>query len=146
MIKLKKCQWINRPQKSRILTSRSITFLSCSEHHFVHTTDQDEKITFTFSGPCECGIAVIFSIDQGLRLHPQGRNIIGEMDFLGIKSTCAWKTDEEVRTLTVEKKGDTLSFFAEDRPFTSFSFASIGASVSISFYSKGNGQTTFTFS
>ena len=146
MIKLKKCQWINRPQKSRILTSRSITFLSCSEHHFVHTTDQDEKITFTFSSPCECGIAVIFSIGQGFRLHPQGRNIIGEMDFLGIKSTCAWKTDEEERTLTVEKKGDTLSFFAEDRLFTSFSFASIGASVSISFYSKGSGQTTFTFS
>lgn len=146
MIKLKKCQWINRPQKSRILTSRSITFLSCSEHHFVHTTDQDEKITFTFSSLCECGIAVIFSIGQGFRLYPQGSRIIGEMNFLDIKSTSQWKTDGEVRTLSVEKKGDTLFFYAEDRLFTSFSFASIGASVSISFYSKGSGQTTFTFS
>ncbi len=145
-MKLKKCQWINKPEKVRFLTSRSLTFLSENEHHFVHTTDTDEKIIFSFQSRCECGIAVIFSIDQGLRIYPCKDKIVEEINFLDIRKRSSWQTQGTVTSLCVEKRDDEIIFSHDGVVLTSFAFRSIAASVSISFYAKGRGQTTFTFS
>lgn len=145
MVKIRKCQWIRKPEKVRILSSRELTFVCDGEHHLVWTTDEDERITFSHTGEACCGIAAIFSLDQGLRIFDDGEMTRLELDFLGIRTAEQWPAGASV-PLTVEKQADTISFLRGQQRLYSLTFPSIAASASISFWAKGGGQTTFIFS
>lgn len=145
MLKIRKCQWIAKPRKLRINSSSALSFECTDEHHLVWTTDEDERISFNWQGDAECGIAIIFSLGQGLRIHkePDG-HVVLDMDFLGIRTISSWDCGDD-KVLTVEKKGDTVSFISDGRTLHSMSFPSIAASVSISFYARGQGDVAFHF-
>ena len=145
MPKIRKCQWIAKPRKLRISSSTDLCFECSGEHHLVWTTDEDERISFNWQGDAECGIAIIFSLDQGLSIHKEadGHTVL-EMDFLGIRTTSSWDCGAD-KVLTVEKKGDTVSFISDGRTLHSMSFPSIAASVSISFHARGQGDVAFHF-
>lgn len=146
MLKIRKCQWINHPRGFRILSSKAISFFSDGEHHFVWTTDTDESITLSVQAQTgiQCGIAIIFSIDQGLEIFRDGDDYRLRMDFLSVRTESVFHDCEE--DLTVKKEGDSVLFFCGERLLHTFRFESINSSVSISFFSRGQGPVTFAFS
>lgn len=146
MLKIRKCQWICKPERLSILSSRSLTFMSRGEHQFVWTTDEDERIRFAYEGDVKCGIGIIFSIDQGLSIVNDHGKASLDFDLLGIRTHEEWTGCDEDGSLTVEKSGDTVRFHSAGRLLYSFTFPPVRESVSISFFSSGEGQVTFSFS
>lgn len=146
MLKIRKCQWICKPDRLRILSSRSLTFMSTGEHHFVWTTDEDDRIVFGCEGDVQCGIALVFSIDQGLSIVNDHGHVSLDMDMLEIRTHQEWDGCDEDCSLTVERRGDSVMFLSAGRQLYSFTFPSIASSVSISFFCRGCGQVTFSFS
>ena len=145
MIRLKKTVWIHRPEKVRINSSHSLTFNSAGEHHLVWTSDEDDRIVFDFNSSAVCGISLIFSIDQGLRLYVKDNKVILDFNLLDIRTHEEWPSDGHNR-LVFERKGETISFFQSETYLYSFTFKSLGASYSVGFFSRGEGKTTFSFS
>lgn len=145
MLKIRKCQWISKPEHLKIHSSTSLSFHSSGEHHLVWTTAEDDRITLTPSGDVKSGIALIFSISDGLEIINSEGHVTLSMTMDGIRTRQEWTVSEK-KSLTVERKGDTVSFHAGEDFLFSLSFAPIATSISISFFSLGTGEVRFDFS
>ena len=109
-------------------------------------TDEDDRIVFGCEGDVQCGIALVFSIDQGLSIVNDHGHVSLDMDMLGLRTHQEWYGCDEDCSLTVERRGDSVLFLSAGRQLYSFTFPSIASSVSISFFCRGCGQVTFSFS
>ena len=145
MLRIKKCQWINRPEKLRILSSGSLSFRSSGEHHLVWTSDEDDDIVFSAETQVRCGAALIFSPGNGLRLSLLESTAELELDFLSLSTKSCWQTEGK-KEIRIVRKQSTVSFFLDQSCVYSITLPSIEASYSLSFWTNGQGDAVFHFS
>ena len=125
-----------------------------ASHPVVQVTDLHEHGRTPFrvdhgrgcEGDVQCGIALVFSIDQGLSIVNDHGHVSLDMDMLGLRTHQEWYGCDEDCSLTVERRGDSVLFLSAGRQLYSLTFPSIASSVSISFFCRGCGQVTFSFS
>lgn len=146
-MQIKKLQWINRPAKARILSSREIMAESESRHALVYTYEEEQEISITFSSDREIrrGIALILTPEAGFSIMDESGTLTIESNILGVRSRTLFHADSS-DTFTVGKKGSTLTFHYGKEEIYSFTFGNISASVSIAAVIEGKGAVKIAFS
>lgn len=145
-MQIRKLQWINRPGRVKITSSRSLTLESTSRHALVHTFEEDSVFSFTASAsPVRIGICIILSPTDGVMLMEREDSLEYVSDILD-EHHRAYIPSEGTRSLSAEKKGDTVTFFSEGRRCASFTFPSLGASISVGMILDGRGQISLEIS
>lgn len=139
-MQIKKLQWINKPSRTKILSSREVQAEADGAHALVYTYDEEQTYSVTFSSEQKIrkGVALILTPSAGFSIIADKEAITIESNILGVKSTTEFKA-EESDTFSVEKKDNTLTFRYGDNNIYSFTFENIHASVSIAAIFEGKG-------
>lgn len=143
-MKIKKLQWINKPEKTRILNSHEISAHASGDHVLVYTFSEDEVINVLFTAEIDYGVCLILSPTAGVNLSWKAGILTSEIDILGVK-TKDFHEVEKSSSYTIEKRGDTIRFSYGDSLVKEFTFDNIAASVSIGFRFTGNGDIKIHF-
>lgn len=145
-MQIRKLQWINRPKKVKITSSRSLTLESTSRHALVHTFDEDSVFSFKASeSPVRIGICIILSPTDGVMLMQREEGLEYVSDILD-EHHRAYIPAEGIRSLAAVKNGDTVTFLADGRRCTSFTFPSLKASISVGIILEGSGALSLEIS
>ncbi len=143
-MKIKKLQWINKPEKTRILNSHELSAHASGDHVLVYTFSEDEVFKVSFITKIDYGVCLILSPTAGLNLSWKEGVLTTEVDILGVK-TKDFHEVEQSSSYSIEKRGDTILFSYGDTLVKEFTFDNIAASVSIGFRFTGNGDIKIHF-
>lgn len=146
-MQIKKCQWINKPEKTKILSSRTLSFTSTSTHALFYTFEEEGKLTLSWDKDESVSLYVVYlntDIEHIAFTIFQDR-VEKHLALQGIETTDIYKV-EGCKSMDIIKKDDTLTFLINDEVLSSFKRANLRASVSLGLAVKGEGKATFNFS
>ena len=144
-MRLKKLQWIRKPEKVKINSSKSISIETQHDCALCYTFDLDEKVNVNIlSDNLIYGLGIIFNKDQGMSLICDGEKLIKTLTFMGIEEKTNITLFDK-NNFSFEKKGDKVIFFNGEKEVVSISFKSIMQSVTVAivFYNKGIANINF---
>ncbi|MGN0906816.1 MAG: hypothetical protein ACI4NM_06685 [Bullifex sp.] len=145
-MKLKKLQWINKPEKVRITSSSSLTcdVDGCSALVYTFAEDERHDITIKADDGVSAGLAIILSSEHGVSLMREKGLLVKRISFPSFKDeTRLALTDDEC--FSFSKEGDTVTFFCGNAPVSAFTLPSIRESVSVAILLRGKGNATVSF-
>ena len=144
-MKLKKLQWIRKPEKIKFYSSKSLCIETQHDCALCYTFDLNERIDLNInSDNLSYGLGIIFNRDQGMSLIFNGEKLIKTLTFLGIEE----KTNIEVidkNNFSFEKVKDKIIFSNGQKEIVSLSFKSIEQSVTVAILFYGQGIANINF-
>ena len=145
-MKLKKLQWIGKPEKLRITSSSSLICDIDGTSALVHTFSEDEGASITIHADegLSYGLAVILSSEHGVSLMRVNNTLIKKVSFPQMKDeTVLPLIDEE--HFSFRKEADTVIFSNGDVDVSAFTLSSIKESVSVAVLFRGKGHVSLSF-
>ena len=144
-VKLKKLQWIRKPEKIKITSSHSMSITTEHDSALVYTFDEDEKVNVTIkSNELSYGLGVIFNQDQGMMLIKKDNFLEKTTTFRGIKEVVKLNLVDE-NQFSFEKCDDEIVFSNGKYEIVRLKFKSIKESVSICILLFGKGSANISF-
>lgn len=146
MLKIRKCQWIGRPGKVRVLSSSSLSFPVTGVHRLVWTAGvEDDDIVFDRQGDCRYEVGVILAPGAGVSLCEEDGGLVYSLHILDVE-TRSFFPGLDTQGLVVSRRADTVSFIKDGIVLASLSYPTIAASVSVYFCAHGGSEALFRFS
>lgn len=146
MLKIRKCQWIGRPEKVRVLSSSSLSFPVTGVHRLVWTAGvEDDDIIFDREGDCRHEVGVILAPEAGVSLGEEDGGLVYRLRILDVE-TSSFFPGLDTQGLVVSRRADKVSFIKDGKVLSSLTYPTIAASVSMYFCAQGGTQALFRFS
>ena len=145
-MKLKKLQWINKPEKVRITSSASLScdVDGCSALVYTFAEDERHDITVKADDGVSSGLAIILSGEHGVSLMRENGFLVKRISFPSFRDETRFACSAGDR-FSFSREGDTVKFFFADDPVSSFTLPSIRESVSVAILLRGKGHISLSF-
>lgn len=141
-MQIRKLQWIRRPERVKITSSRTLTCECTSRHALVHTYEEDSLFECTFEKKeVKCGICIILSPDDGIMLMERE----GHLEYVSDILDEHHKVNIPIQSfskLACRKRGGTVTLLCDERQIVTFSFPSLEKSISVGIILEGRGSVT----
>ena len=144
-VKLKKLQWIRKPEKIKITSSHSMSITTEHDSALVYTFEENEKVNVTIkSNELSYGLGVIFNQDQGMMLIKKDSFLEKTTTFMGLTEVVRLNLIDE-NQFSFEKSSDEIIFSNGNSEVVRLKFKTIKESVSISILLFGKGSANISF-
>jgi hypothetical protein len=145
-MQIRKCQWLARPEKAKIVSSSTIEFASENEHALLHTFSEEGTLTLSWKADSSVSVSLVYinTETEGIEFQSENGALLKHQVMAGIDTRECYKTAFP-STFSVTKEGDALTFFADGTPLSVFHRENVKAAVSLGLAARGKGQCSFSF-